>query len=150
MYEKGRGPGSTADVEFWTSKEVREINRSHLNYVVADTKVWEEQAAYHIDKHPLVDAFVKNQGLNFSIPYLHNGQPHEYVPDFLIRLKTNPPCHLILEVKGYDPLEEVKAAAAERWVAAVNAEGSFGAWSYAIAKKVAEVAPAIDGRYVRS
>ena len=25
MYETGRGPGSTADVDFWTSKEVREV-----------------------------------------------------------------------------------------------------------------------------
>ena len=30
------------------------------------------------------------------------------MPDFLIRLKTNPVSHLILETMGYDPLEEVK------------------------------------------
>jgi type III restriction enzyme len=41
-------------------------------------------------------------------------------------LKTNPLIHLVLETKGYDPREEVKWAAAERWVAAVNAEGSYG------------------------
>src|SRR6266540_3967526 len=33
-YEKGRGAGSTADVDFWTSKKVKDISRSHLNYVV--------------------------------------------------------------------------------------------------------------------
>ena len=49
QYEASRGPGSTADVDFWTTKEVREVNRSHLNYVVADTRRWEEQAAYYID-----------------------------------------------------------------------------------------------------
>ena len=86
-----------------------------------------------------VDAFVKNQGLNFTIPYLHNGQGHDYVPDFIIRLKTDPPKHLILETKGFDPLEEVKRAAAERWVAAVNADGTYGRWEYAIAKKMTEV-----------
>lgn len=143
-YEEGRGPGSTADVDFWTSKEVREVNRSHLNYVVADTRVWEEQAAYYLDTHPSVDAFVKNQGLNFAIPYLHNGQGHDYVPDFLVRLKTDPPAHLILETKGYDPLEGVKRAAAERWVAAVNADGSFGTWRYALVKKMTEVRAAVD------
>ena len=31
-YESNRGPGSTADVDFWTSRDVREVNRSHLNY----------------------------------------------------------------------------------------------------------------------
>jgi type III restriction enzyme len=61
------------------------------------------------------------------------------VPDFIIRLKTDPPLHLILETKGFDELEEVKAAAAERWVAAVNAEGSFGRWAYRIARKPTEV-----------
>lgn len=54
------------------------------------------------------------------------GQMHDYVPDFLVRLKSDPPQHLILETKGYDPLEEVKRAAAERWVTAVNADGTFG------------------------
>ena len=36
-YESNRGPGSTADVDFWTSRDVREVNRSHLHYCVADT-----------------------------------------------------------------------------------------------------------------
>ena len=106
---------------------------------MADTRRWEEQAAYYIDTNDKVAAFVKNDGLGFAIPYLHNGQRHDYVPDFLIRLKTDPPSHLILETKGFDPLEEVKRAAAERWVAAVNADGTYGRWAYAIAKKTTEV-----------
>jgi type III restriction enzyme len=133
--ETTRGPGSTADVDFWTSREVREVVHSRLNYVVADTTQWEQQAAYLIDRHPAVAAFVKNAGLGFAIPYYHNGEPHDYVPDFLIRLKCDPPLHLILETKGYDPLEDVKRAAAERWVAAVNADGSFGRWRYQLVKK---------------
>jgi len=143
-YEKTRGPGSTADVDFWTSKEPKEVLHCHLNYVVPDTKKWEQVASYYIDTHPLVDAFVKNAGLGFAIPYLHNGQPHDYLPDFIMRLKTDPPVHLILETKGYDPLEEVKAAAAQRWVAAVNADGTFGQWSYAIARKTTEVSDIIS------
>jgi type III restriction enzyme len=110
-----------------------------LNYVVPDTAKWEQAAAYYIDRHPAVDAFVKNAGLGFAIPYLHNGQMHDYVPDFVIRLKTDPPLHLVLETKGFDPLEEVKGAAAERWVAAVNAEGSYGRWAYRIARRPTEV-----------
>ena len=51
---------------------------------------------------------------------------HDYVPDFIVRLKIEPVEHLILETKGYDPLEDVKRAAAERWVAAVNADGAYG------------------------
>lgn len=47
--------------------------------------------------------------------------------------------YMILETKGYDPLEDVKRAAAERWVAAVNADGTYGRWRYAVAKKVSDV-----------
>jgi len=70
---------------------------------------------------------------------LYNGQMHDYMPDFIIRLKADSHPHVILETKGYDPLEDVKRAAAERWVAAVNAEGSYGRWAYRIAKKPTEV-----------
>ena len=138
-YESSRGPGSTAEVDFWTSRDPREVVKCHLNYIVPDTQKWEQAAAYYIDSHAAVDAFVKNSGLGFAIPYLHNGQMHDYIPDFIIRLKTEPPIHLILETKGYDPLEEVKKAAAERWVDAVNADGTYGRWRYTIAKKTTEV-----------
>lgn len=142
-YESSRGPGSTAEVDFWTSREPREVVKSHLNYVVPDTLKWEQAAAYYIDSHAAVDAFVKNSGLGFAIPYLHNGQMHDYIPDFIIRLKTEPPVHLILETKGYDPLEDVKKAAAQRWVDAVNAEGTYGVWRYALVKKTTDVPDAI-------
>lgn len=126
-------------MDFWSTKEVREVTKSHLNLVVADTRLWEEQAAYYLDTNDRVAAFVKNQGLNFTIPYFHNGQAHDYLPDFIVRLKTDPPRHLILETKGFDPLEEVKTAAAHRWVAAVNADGSHGRWDYRVAKRMTEV-----------
>ena len=144
-YETSRELGSTTDVDYWTSKDVREVVKSHLNYVVADTKRWEQEAAYHIDTHRVVDAFVKNAGLGFAIPYLHNGEPHDYVPDFLIRLKTTPVVNLILETKGFDDLADVKAAAADRWVAAVNADGAFGTWRYALVRKIDEVRKVLDG-----
>jgi type III restriction enzyme len=55
------------------------------------------------------------------------------VPDFLIRLRGGGRRHVVLETKGHDPLEAVKAAAARRWVAAVNADGGYGKWGYRIA-----------------
>ena len=33
-YESSRGPGSTEEVDFWTSREPREVIHCHLNYVV--------------------------------------------------------------------------------------------------------------------
>jgi type III restriction enzyme len=139
MIEANRAPGTTGDVDFWTSREVRPVVKSHVNYVVADTKQWEQSAAYFIDKDESVDAFVKNAGLGFAIPYLYNGQTHDYEPDFIVRLKSNPPLNLILETKGYDPLKDVKRQAAERWVAAVNEDGRFGSWRYQLIEKVSDV-----------
>jgi len=49
-YETRRGTGSTAEVDFWTSRDVREVERSHVNYVVADTAKWEQSAAYVLDR----------------------------------------------------------------------------------------------------
>lgn len=145
-YERHRKPGSTDEVDFWTSREVREVVRSHLNYIVADTKKWEQSAAYFIDTHSGIAAFVKNSGLGFAVPYFHNGQSHDYVPDFVIRLKSDsdPQYYLILETKGFDPLEGVKSAAAERWVKAVNSDGNHGHWQYAIARKPEKAIEEID------
>ncbi len=143
-YELNRAPGSTGDVDFWTSREPREVIHSHLNYIVPDTTRWEQSAAWHIDRHPQTAAFVKNAGLGFAIPYLHDGRPHDYIPDFIVRLKDPHHLNLILEVKGFDPVEEVKRNAAERWVAAVNADGSHGRWAYGIIRKPEEVTGCID------
>jgi type III restriction enzyme len=143
-YEATRGPGSTSEVDFRTSRDVREVVRSHLNCVVADTKRWEQSAAYYIDTHKAVKSFAKNSGLGFAIPYLHNGQMHDYMPDFVIRLNATRESYLILETKGYDPLEEVKRAAAERWVSAVNADKKFGCWKFELVKDPTKVAAVLN------
>lgn len=143
VYESHRGPVSTADVDFRTSRKVREVVNSHVNYVVADTERWEQSAAYYIDTSRNVLSFVKNAGLGFAIPYFHNGETHDYVPDFVIRLKSEDEVYLILEVKGYDELAEVKRQAAQRWAKAVNADGRYGTWLYAMAREPSAVATEI-------
>ena len=45
----------------------------------------------------------------------------------------------ILETKGYDALADIKSQAAPRWVSAVNADGRFGRWRYAMAKSPGDV-----------
>ncbi len=146
--ESGRGPGSTVEVDFETRREPYPIVKSHINAVVPDTAKWEQTAAYRLDTNDLVHSFVKNAGLGFGIPYLHNGEHHEYLPDFIVRLAGDGERHLILETKGYDPLEEVKAQAARRWVRAVNAHGGFGVWEYAVVSDMSKVGEAV-GRAAR-
>lgn len=144
-YETHRGTGSTRDVDFWTSKPVRECDRSHLNYMVADTERWEQTTSFYPDSDEHVVAFVKNFNLGFALPYSHNGEAKEYLPDFLARLRKGgrEVGTLILETKGYDPLAAVKEAGARRWVAAVNAEGSFGRWAYRLIKSPTDTPEAI-------
>lgn len=144
-YEVSRGPGSTAEVSFFTSRDVREGQKCHLNFSVLDTGKWEQSAVYFIDTHPAVEAFVKNAGLGFAVPYFHNGQPHDYVPDFIVKLNKPEPMNLIVETKGYDPLHEVKGDAARRWCDAVNADNRFGKWRYALCKGPLEVRTLLDG-----
>jgi type III restriction enzyme len=87
----------------------------------------------------------KNAGLGFAIPYLHNGQRHDYQPDFVIRLETAAERYLILETKGYDPLADIKQAAAQRWCAAVNGAAGFGTWIYQIIRRPEDVRDVIGG-----
>jgi type III restriction enzyme len=140
--ERSRGPGSTAEVDFVTRREPLDVRKSHLNYAVPDSS-WERVAAVALDNHPNVKCFVKNAGLGFSIPYVHAGQGHDYVPDFLVRLEGSEERHVIVETKGFDDRLSEKNLAAQRWVDAVNADGRFGTWSYLLLRNKERIAEEI-------
>jgi predicted nucleotidyltransferase len=145
-YETHRGAGSSRDVDFWTSRPVWETTRSHLNYVVADTLTWEQSAAFYLDTDERVVAYVKNANLGFAIPYTFRGVAREYLPDFLVRLRHEGReiGTLILETKGYDPAELSNVDGAHRWVAAVNADGTYGRWAYRIVSSPNDVPRVIE------
>jgi type III restriction enzyme len=84
-------------------------------------------------------------GLGFAIPHLHSGQGHEHLPDFIIRVAGVSDTYLILETRGFDDLADVKAAATERWVAAVDGDGQLGTWRYAMARSVPQVRECLEG-----
>lgn len=149
-YERNRTTGSTADVDWWTSKDIRQTVKSHVNYMVADTRHWEQSAAARIDHHRAVSAWVKNAGLGFTIPYFHNGQTHDYYPDFIVRFEGYPDEHVIIEIKGYDELTEVKRGAAERWCKAVNADGANGTWRYVLAFNPGDVPSVLADALLRA
>jgi type III restriction enzyme len=86
--------------------------------------------------------------MGFAIPYLFNGQPHDYEPDFIIRLAGRDDHFLIIETKGFDDKADAKNQAAERWVAAVNASKAFGQWRFAMARSMGEVRAALDAEMV--
>lgn len=93
--------------------------KSHVNLVVADTDSWEQAAVFRLEQSPAVTAYVRNDHLEFTIPYEFEGVTHAYTPDFLVRLADG--TTLILEIKGEeDEQDRAKHQAARRWVAAVN------------------------------
>lgn len=110
--------------------------------------IWEANAADLMDSHPLVRSYIKNDGLNFTIPYLNNGAPHEYLPDFVVRLDRPGEQYLIAEMKGRDlgSVAPIKAQAARRWCAAVNATVAFGHWEYELAYSTQAFREALDRR----
>jgi len=125
--------GSTRYVDFLTTKEVRETEKSHVNYVVADTEEWEQGVAKKLEQLPEVLAYVKNQNLGFNIPYEHQGMAHNYIPDFIavLEMPDKSKMNLLIEVTGKkDDKKIIKVKTArEFWVPAVNNIGKFGKWA---------------------
>jgi len=135
--------GSTSAIDFYTTKDVYVTSeeRCHVNFVVLDGphgNSWEEEAACILDALPLVAAYVKNDHLGFTIPYVLQGRSKQYLPDFLVRLQpldTDEETHtLIVEVSGGrkppGPTKEKAETTRDLWLPAVNNHGGFGRWSY--------------------
>lgn len=115
--------GSTRYVHGQTAKKTFPTKKSHVNLVVADTDTWEQIAAKTLEKIPSVESYVKNAFLGFSIPYTQAGKERQYVPDYLIRLRTPKlrEASLLLEITGFNKDKELKRwYVNERWLPAVN------------------------------
>ncbi|MEW6419976.1 MAG: hypothetical protein AB1480_17985 [Nitrospirota bacterium] len=130
IIERFRPKGSTSEVLFRTVRRAHPTLKSHVSHVVTDTKSWEHTAAFYLEENPNVISYVKNDHLDFSIPYDFLGVRHYYYPDFLIRYGTGErEISVILEVKGYESEQDrQKRTAAERWVKTVNYHGGYGIW----------------------
>lgn len=138
------GRGSTEHVDFHTYKPTYPANKCHINLLVADTKRWEQSAGFALDTHAGVVKWVKNEHLNFAIPYRKEGIPARYLPDFIAVLENG--LHLILETKGrYLDDADRKAKAAERWVNAVNRTQQYGQWAYRVVRDPTEISQLLDG-----
>jgi type III restriction enzyme len=149
--------GSTDDVRFVTRKVVMDPppTKSHLNHVVLDGvrgNSWEEGLAQLLEGDQRVRGYVKNERLGFTIPYVHEGRTHEYVPDFLVRLvpksEDDVERTLIVEVSGSRKSPGPTAAKADtarnQWCAAVNNWGEFGRWGYVEVHNPADASALLD------
>lgn len=121
--------GSTAEVDFKTTRPCYATIKSHINQVVLDTATCEQSAAFRLEQSGAVAFYARNDHLEFVIPYEYLGISHGYTPDYLVRLTND--VTLILEIKGYeDDQDRAKYQAAQRWKAAVNRWGQLGLWDF--------------------
>ena len=122
--------GTTAEVDFKTTKPCFPTAMSHINQIVADTQQWEQSAAFRLEmaaRKGVLTCYAKNDHLGLSIPYEYLGVPHNYLPDYLVRVSNG--ITLLLEIKGHeDNQDKAKHDAAKRWKAAVNNWGQCGIW----------------------
>jgi len=137
--------GSTESVSFLTRKATMPATRSEVSHVTLDGpggNTWEQVLALECElPGSRIAAYVKNDHVGSTIPYVYKGVTHSYVPDFLIRLQQAPgetfDRTLVVEVSGgrksaHSPgPTKVKAETArDSWCAAVNNHGGFGRWGY--------------------
>jgi len=131
-----KSTGTTAEVDFKTTRPCTGTQRSHINLVAADTATWEQSAAFRLEQAGMagvVKYYARNDGLGFVIPYEYMGVSQHYEPDFLVRLAND--VTLVLEIKGMvTDQDNAKHEAAKRWIAAVNNWGQLGRWAFHVNK----------------
>lgn len=125
--------GTTARVRFETTKNIVATTKSHISHVVCDS-AYEADAATELEAIREVQSYVKNQSLGFVIPFVYEGQPRSYFPDFIVRWRDeHGVVNVVLEVSG-EPLADKRVkteTARDRWVKAVNNSDRWGLWAFA-------------------
>ena len=139
--------GTTADVDFYTSKTLRhktDPRRSHLNWAILDSS-WEGEFCRVVEGHPQVLAYVKNHNLGFTVPYRQGMENRTYVPDFIVAVddgrEAEDPLNLVVEIKGFrgEDAKDKKLTMDSFWVPGVNSLGTFGRWAFAEFRDVLEM-----------
>ncbi len=76
VFDSERPIRSTGDMLPWyTGKPCWATDHTHVNFCVFDS-TWEASEAFHLDRSPHVEAWVKNDHLGFEVLYLFNGVVH--------------------------------------------------------------------------
>lgn len=140
----------TAGIKFSTTSKHRYppdggiAAKSEINLATCDSAE-EVKIAQFLDKHKSVEAWVRNVGLGWSIPYIDpaKGGYREYVPDFVARLHGGK-THLVIEYKGQDTIDAriKKNETEDKWIPAVNASDDSacsGRWRYVFIDNAARI-----------
>jgi len=137
--------GSTGHMQPWkTTRPAEDIyktdeSKCHINRLVAHSS-WEKRFAQQLEALPEANRYVKNDHLDFTIPYVLDGIARSYIPDFIVHLEDgdDDTLQVIVEISGQKRREKgIKTmTAATRWTNAINGDGRFGQWSFVELKEV--------------
>jgi type III restriction enzyme len=129
--------GTTAEVDFKTTRPCCATMQSHINQVVLDAETWETTTAFRLEEACMagtVKFYARNDHLGLVVPYEYQGVDHGYEPDFLVRLSSG--VTVVLEIKGFeDDVVRAKHTAARRWVSAINNWGQLGRWEFHVCRE---------------
>ena len=140
ILDRSNPTGNTAGVGWWTRKDPDDLYvtglKSHISHVVPHSG-WEASVAAAIeDDMDEVVRYVKNDHLDFTIPYVIDGISRSYTTDFIAVINDRDDLddllHLVVEVTGEKRRDKrIKVATTrDKWIPAVNADGRFGRWSF--------------------
>lgn len=138
IFDKEAPIRSTARMTTWyTSRPCEITKKSHISHVVFDS-TWEASEAFELERNSEIVSWVKNDHLGFVIRYVFRGVIHKFYPDFLIRLLNGK--MLVLEVKGRDDQQnKTKRQYLSEWIEAVNSDGRFGEWAWAVSFRTSDI-----------
>ena len=141
IFDTTHSQSDTSIVDFTTSRPATpaDPDKCPVTHVVADSG-WETTVAAALENSRLVASYVKNDGLQFYVPYTYQGLSHRYLPDFLVRI-TDPGDGLvrtlIVEVSGGlkrhktpGSVREKASTVRDLWIPAVERHGGFGLWGF--------------------
>ena len=115
---------------------------SPINIAVCDSS-WEVKLAAALDRnHPLVNHWIRNDQLGWTIPWRKDNANRSYEPDFVAICPLQPDengkprsLHIIIEVKGREDEEDREKTrwTKDYWLPAVNQDPNYsaaGPWDY--------------------
>jgi type III restriction enzyme len=65
--------GSTAEVDFKTTRASHATMKSHIDQVVLDNLVWESSAGFRLERSDAVQFYARNDHMGLTIPYEYMG-----------------------------------------------------------------------------
>ena len=135
IHAKSFSGRSTRSRNLYPGAAAKPAVKSPITHAVCDSG-WEVEVARLLEELQQVTRWVRNYGLNWTLPYIAAGEYYQYRPDFVAvcPLKDGTELHLVIEVKGQELLNDVlKRDWAEHWCQAVNAHPDFNQnkiWQY--------------------